>query len=123
MKNIILLIAVMVLSACATAPTVPLTMKSVAGTYERKESGQTYKSIFLESGVYQWYFNGKKQEVEGKWKIVDGEIHITHSHSSGKKLVFRINKDRSITIISGITKDGKRVEAPKEEQKTAKKIK
>ena len=47
MKNIILLIAVMVLSACASMPTV----KSVAGTYEGAEVGITVRLVFLENGV------------------------------------------------------------------------
>ena len=118
MKNIILLIAVMVIGACASTSTV----KSVAGTYERKTGEDTYRAVFLENGDVENYLNGKKREgEEAKWKVVEGEIHVTHSH--GNILVFRINKDGSITNIAMIPKDGKRKEAPKEYQLPIKKIK
>ena len=118
MKNIILLIAVMVVSACATTSTV----KSVAGTYELKIDGDTYRSVLLENGIVESYKNGKKREEEGKWKISkEGELHDTYSN--GNIFVFRINKDRSITSIARILKDGKRRDLPKQRQFTYKKIK
>ena len=118
MKNIILLIAVMVLSAYATTSTV----KSVAGTYERKTGEDTFRMVFLENGISEGYHNGKKREEEGKWKISEeGEIHFTDSRD-GDIGVFRINPDSSITVIAGI-RDGKRRGMPKEKIKTLKKIK
>ena len=118
MKNIILLIAVMVVSACATTSTV----KSVAGTYEIKRGEDTYRAVLLENGIVEAYLNGKKREEEGKWKISkDGELHLTEP--IGNILVYRINKDGDITIIARIDEDGERYEAPKEHQATYKKIK
>jgi len=118
MKNIILLIAVMVLSACASMPT----MKSVAGTYELKEDGDTARLVLLKNGIAEGYENGKKSEEEGKWKLTkDGEIHITDS--DGDIWVYRINKDGSITMIADIYRDRKREDISKEHQITAKKIK
>ena len=70
MKNIILLIAVMVVSAYATTSTV----KSVAGTYELKKDGDTYRGVLRENGISEGYINGKKYE-EGKWRISkEGEM-------------------------------------------------
>ena len=118
MKNIILLIAVMVLSACASMPT----MKSVAGTYEIKVDGDTFRLVLLENGNRKLYLNGKKQEGEHKWKISkEGELHITNP--DGGIVISRINKDGSITAIAFIYKDGEREEVGKEEQFTYKKIK
>jgi len=117
MKNIILLIAVLVVSACATTSTV----KSVSGTYELKIDGDTYRSVLLENGIVESYKNGKKREEEGKWKISkEGELHDIYN---GDIFVFRINKDTSITLIAEINKDGKRVDLPKEKQITVKRIK
>ena len=71
MKNIILIISVLFISACASVPAV----KSVAGTYELKKDGDTLRAVFLENGASQAYKNGEK-DGEGKWSVVDGEIHI-----------------------------------------------
>ena len=118
MKNIILLIAVMVLSACASMPTV----KSVAWTYEAKEDGNTAKLVLLENGIVESYYNGKKDKRELKWSISKkGELHVTDFDET--LLVHRINKDGSITPIAVISPDGKRGDIPKEEQATFKKIK
>jgi len=115
MKYITLIIGLLVVG-CGTTPT----MKSVAGVYEFKYRGDTGELVFLPNGIAEGYRNGKK-EREAKWKIVDREIHW--EWSSGKTAVFRINKDSSITPISGIDKDGKRIDHPKEKQITSKKIK
>ena len=118
MKNLILLIAVMVLSAYATTSTV----KSVTGAYEHKRGEDTFRMVFLENGISERYANGKKEEKEGKWKISEeGELHDTYSNRY--IWVYRINKDGSITIIARIDADGKREEAPKDKQMTFKKIK
>ena len=72
MKNIILLISVLIVSACASMPTA----KSVVGTYEEKQDGDTYRLVLLENGISERYTNGKKEEKEGKWKISEeGELH------------------------------------------------
>ena len=118
MKNLILISAVVVLSACATTPTV----KSVAGTYEFKKDGVTLRAVLLENGIVESYYNGKKDKRELKWKISEeGELHFTFS--DGYIYVYRINKDRSITIIAQIGRDGEREDYPKERQLTFKKIK
>ena len=123
MKNLILLIAVMVVGACATTPTV----KSVAGTYERIEDGDTYRIVFLDNGIAEAYLNGKKREGEGEWSISkDGELYLVGKNALGKNVtniyVNRINKDGSITQIADIY-EGKREDIPKEDQPTSKKIK
>jgi len=109
MKVLILLSTILLLGACATTPT----MKSVAGTYERKIVGHTLRLVLLENGVYEYHFNGENIEDEYKWKISEeGELYETAPN--GDVGVFSINEDRSITPIAAI-KDGKREEAPKEE--------
>ena len=118
MKNLILLIAVMVVSACASMPTI----KSVAGTYEYKKGKGTYRAVFLKGGVYEQYSNGEKDVTDKyHWKRVGEEIH--GGGSDGILVVIRINKDGSLTSISEIDKDGKRRDLPKEAQMTLKKIK
>ena len=118
MQKIILLITVMVLSACASMPA----MKSVAGTYENTEGGSSDRFVFLENGAAEAYINGKKAEEEAKWEISkEGELYVTDP--DGDIEIARINKDRSITLIARIDADGKRKDIPKEGQPTAKKIK
>ena len=90
------------------------------GTYELKIDGITLRFVILETGIVEKYINGKKHEEEGKWKIVEGQIHIIDGQ--GKIDVLRINKDNSITNIASI-RNGKRIDVPKEEQLTVKKIK
>ena len=115
MKNIILLIAVMVLSACASMPT----MKSVAGDFEGKnDDGDIIRILLLENGIGQGYTNGEKDR-EGKWKIVGDEIHA--SNEEGTLYALRINKDSSITLLAVIDVDGERTGLPKDKQTTFKK--
>jgi len=117
MKNLILLIAVLVVGACASMPTV----KSVAGTYEGKnDDGDVIRILLLESGIGQGYTNGEKDR-EGKWKIVGDEIHA--SNEEGTLYALRINKDSSITLLAVIDVDGERTGLPKDKQTTYKKIK
>ena len=108
-------------------PVKELTLEEkVVGEYEAKLYGNTYKQVFLENGVYEWYQNGKKI-IEHKWSIVDGEIHIEYDAVALQKItVFRINPDKSITMIADILQmqdSRKREEKPKEDQDTYKKIK
>ena len=95
--------------------------EKVVGEYELKLDGDSYKWVFLDNGVLEWYKNGKKIEVEYKWKIVGKEIHLDSPF--GYKSVYRINKDRSITYIAGIHKGGKRSALPKKSQVSYKKTK
>jgi len=125
MKNLILLISVMVIGACATTSTKPvkeLTLREkVVGEYEYKEDGDTGRLVLLDNDIFEVYKNGKKVDVEVKWEISkEGEIHATDS--KGTIAVYRINKDGSIAVIAVID-DGKREEAHKGDQVTFKKIK
>ena len=95
--------------------------EKVVGEYEFKnEIGLVRKDVYLANGNFEDYLDGEKQE-EGKWKVVDGELHV--EGETFVVLVSRINKDGSITDIAYIPKDGKRVDLPKEDQDTWKKIK
>ena len=95
--------------------------RKVVGEYEFKnEIGLVRKDVYLANGNFEDYLDGEKQE-EGKWKVVDGELHV--EGETFVVLVSRINKDGSITDIAYIPKDEKRVDLPKEDQDTWKKIK
>jgi len=85
--------------------------KKVLGEYEYKdEDGDTLKQVLLDNGIYEHHFNGEKQ-LEGKWSISNGKIHI--DYDNGYISVIRINEDKSITQIAEIV-DGKRRDHPKE---------
>ena len=95
---------------------------NVLGEYEvgkYEDYGDTHKYVLLENGILEWYVNGKKTR-ELKWKIVKEEIHV--KYDSGWIDVYRINQDKSITLIGKI-KDGKRTDYPKEKQEAWRKIK
>ena len=102
-------------------PAKELTLREkVVGTYEGKEYGDTYRAVFLPSGVLELYLDGRKEGEERKWKVAKGELHVIHE--SDYITVHRINKDSSITLIAKIA-EGKREEAPKRDRITFKKIK
>ena len=114
MKNLLILIAIMLASACAS--TIP-TMKSVAGEYEWKDkNGITFKQVLLDNGVCELLENGHKIR-QPEWSISNGELHVNHGHIL---VVWRINADKSITWIAKII-NGKR--EPKGQQENWKKIK
>ena len=140
MKNLLILITIMLVGGCgkdketqtktkvtednnATKPVKELTLEEkVVGTYEMKVDEDTLKGVFLENGVFEFYENGKKNDLHRKWSISkDGEIHLIDE--GGDIGVFSINPDGSITGIASIDKNGEREDAPKEDQQTAKKIK
>ena len=161
MKNIILLIAVVIVVGCgkdnqtakeapketpaktkfsdpanstepikvadsnATKPVKELTSeeKKVIGTYELelKKFGETQRYVLLDNSTVEYYLDGKKEEAEHKWSIVDKEVHIERENRAVS--VFSINKDESITGIATIDEDGKRKEILKAHQYTRKKIK
>jgi hypothetical protein len=94
--------------------------KSVVGEYERKEEdGTTYKQVYLENGVSEYYFNGKIQGVH-RWSIVNREMHV--KNSSRVIRIYRINTDKSITMIADIL-GGERTDYSKVSQSTYKKTK
>ena len=133
MKNLILIFSVLLALSCGkgkeaqtktkvTEPVKELTLEEkVVGAYGGEVDGDTGRLVFLDNGIVEGYENGKKREGEHRWKVVEGEIHITASDE--KTGIWRINKDGSITAIAEITKDGKRVESDEEVQPTLKKIK
>ena len=110
-------------SGTTEKPVKELTLaEKVVGEYEMKKDGLTYKLVFLDNGILEWYMNGKKAGTEWirKWSIVDGKIHV--KYDVGDIEVWRINSDRSITQIAYIV-HGKREGIPKEDQDAIKKIK
>ena len=105
-------------------PSKQLTLKEkVVGTYELelKKFGETQRYVLLDNSTVEYYLDGKKEEAEHKWSIVDKEVHIERENRAVS--VFSINKDESITGIATIDEDGKRKEILKEHQYTRKKIK
>ena len=117
MKNTLLVIAALLVGACATSPT----LKSVVGAYEIKgeDAGRTLRYIFLENGVVEGYIKGERWK-ESKWSI-NNEVEIYIEEKEWIE-IFRINIDGSITIIVGIAA-GKRMDLRKGERYTFKKIK
>ena len=135
MKNLILIIAVLVVGACGkgkeaqtktkvTKPVKVLTAEEqkVVGEYEIKLGVNTLRLVLLKNGIAEGYTNGKKDERDSKWELKDGEIHLTADGITG---IWRINKDGSITIIARIGKDGERGDLAneKEDEATLKRIK
>ena len=101
-------------------PVKELTLEEkVVGEYESIYNGKTYKRVFQENGIVEWYVNGRKR-AEYKLEIVNGEIRA--AFGSEYKDIYRINADRSIIHIAYIS-DGEREDFPKEEQVTYKRIK
>ena len=94
--------------------------KKVVGEYEFKNDGGSNKWVLIENGVAENYGNGIKF-FESKWSIVNGEIHV--EYDSGVIVFFRINTDKSITMLANNAADGKRGDLPKKLQLTYKKIK
>ena len=105
-------------------PVKELTLREkVVGTYELelKKFGETQRYVLLDNSTVEYYLDGKKEEAEHKWSIVDKEVHIERENRAVS--VFSINKDESITGIATIDENGKRKEILKEHQYTRKKIK
>ena len=122
MKYITLIIGLLVVGCGKTEQTKELSLRdSVVGEYKDVD---TFRFVFLDNGIVEIYepgddgFNWKLGEP--KWKIVNKRIHIINN--SGIIMVYRINKDGSITLIADI-EDGKRTDYPKEMQLTFIKIK
>ena len=104
-------------------PVKELTLEEkVVGEYEFKDDKDTrFRMRVLENGVLESNIKDKQREEDFKWSISeDGELHV--EAGDGIILVFRINKDGSITAVAGIDKDG-RDDKPKEKQRTFKRIK
>jgi len=111
-------------NSTTTKPSKELTLKEkVVGSYELelKKFGEIHRYVLLDNSKVEYYLDGKKEEAEHKWSIVDKEVHIERENRAVS--VFSINKDESITGIATIDEDGKRKEILKEHQYTRKKIK
>ena len=115
MKNLILVIVALLVGGCGkgkeaqtktkvTKPVKELTLEEkVVGEYEFKnEIGLVRKDVYLANGNFEDYLDGEKQE-EGKWKVVDGELHV--EGETFVVLVSRINKDGSISGTALIYRD------------------
>ena len=96
-------------------------MDSVLGEYEYKNKyGVTYKYVLLENGIVEWGSKGKKED-EFKWKRANEEIHV--NYGGGFIKIYRINTDKSITMIANIV-SGKRTDRTSSNSRTTyKKIK
>ena len=131
MKSLIVLVVGLLAVGCGEdkQPSKELTLEEqkalrekVVGEYEFKDDKDTrFRMRVLENGVLESNIKDKQREEDFKWSISeDGELHV--EVGDGIILVFRINKDGSITAVARIDKDG-RDDRPKEKQRTFKKIK
>ncbi len=80
MKYIVLIIGLLVVGCGkqeqtdTEKPVKELTLREkVVGEYEMKEGEDTLRIVLLENGVGEEYVNGKKEDDDAKWKLVDGE--------------------------------------------------
>ena len=120
MKPIVLIIGLLVVGCgkqeqtTTEKPVKELTAeeKKVVGTYEHEFTGTIAKQrlVFQENGKVE---RGRSygEDAEGKWSVVDGEIHIEWENGEsflGPLWLMRVNTDTSITLIAHI-RDGKRI--------------
>ncbi len=127
MNKTLLLFLMLLLVGCATPSierkvnaSIRLSLEEkIVGTYERTHGGNTYKGVFLKSGVMEEYKNDKKVK-DLNWQITDNEIYLFKS-KDGAFGVFRIEPNGDLTAIAG-AENGKRTDFPKEKQFTLKKI-
>ena len=103
-------------------PVKELTLREKAvGAYEKRISNGILRYVFLKNGVLESYENGEKLKIEAKWEIVDGELHV--ELKEGGIIIYRIDKDGSITYFARIDSGGKRSTLSKEKQPTYSRIK
>ena len=95
-----------------------LSIQKVAGEYETSKPWFSTSRVFLKNGVSEYYI-GKTKIDEGRWSIVNDEIHS--ENKAGTVKVYRINHDSSITWIAYVV-DGKRLKRPEPKQYTYTKI-
>ena len=104
--------------------------QKVVGTYEHKlDSGDTIGIVLLEKRIVENYMNGDKlppckppPPLPRRWRILDKEIYIYKQETGRADEYFKINPDGSITSIAYVA-ERKRIDRPKEEQRTYTKIK
>ena len=134
MKNTLLVIVALLVGGCASMPTKPIANtpkrpmpwpsakvekafiaiprqiteeeKRIVGTYGRIEDEDTFRMVFLENGIAEVNFNGKKDGEETNWSMSkDGELYIEIAveilgNVGAFFLVLRVNKDSSLTGIA-----------------------
>ena len=117
---------------CMSQPNHPsshLEEKDIVGTYVEKDGANTWKWVFLDNRIVEFYTNGKKQNADLKWTL-KGEIpRVFVQNENGDFTIFELNPDNSITHISTyynrfVEIDGrKRKERKEESHRTYIKIK
>ena len=85
----------------------------VAGEYEATISSNRIKSILLVNGAAEFYTNEVKDETEGKWSLVNRELHI---HAGDSTAVFQVSLGKSKLLVSEIDRSGIRVDFAKTNQ-------
>jgi len=120
MKQVLLMIAVVVLVGCASTPT----MKSVAGTFEGTTERETIRIVLLNNGQMKAYENGGKIDLPLKWRITDGEVVLSSGGWTADfedDMFLLIERNGNLTLVAeGI--NGVRKNLPKEERVTFNKI-
>ena len=128
MKNLITILILFVAFGCGKSePLSPETSTQVLssyaklfGSYEIKEDGETIRIVLLENGKYEAWIDGEKKD-DGTWKIEAKEVYLLED---GEEIpyILKIESNGELTMIARI-KDNKREEAPKQHQRTFKKLK
>ena len=116
MKNTLLTLIAVLLAGCATTPEQKLLGEYEWTTVLPNGTKYSYKRVLLDNGICERQAsNSNVRDRTRRWSIVDGEIHIVNEsayagHPNGGIIIYRVNKDKSITPIADINKDGKREE-------------
>ena len=82
----------------------------LSGEYQATISSNRIKSILLANGAAEFYMNEVKDENEGKWSLVNGELHI---HAGDSTAVFQVSPGKSKLLVSEIDRSGIRVDFAK----------
>ena len=70
---------------------------------ELRENGEALVMIWLRGTITE----SDPLRVSDEWSVVHGELHLTRK-SERRGAVFRVNRDKSITMIAGISDSGER---------------
>ena len=112
MKQILVMMLLVALVGCGKKDS----SGNVVGEYQTKTFFGTMKSVIHENGVVRDYMNGKLKD-EGKWSIVNGELHLVYEAGSevggggdAVTQICKIKSDGSYAVIAQIDKSGKRTE-------------
>ena len=115
MKNTLLVIAVLLVGACAGTPAL---REKVVGEYKVETDIYALRIVFLENGKSEGYVNGEVTK-RASWKVVGKEVHFFDEDSTS---VCKIEPNGDLTVIAQIDNKN-RLDFPKEEQFLWKKIK